>query len=120
MSVRFEATVAEIGEMVQQLADEKMLILFNQSAPKELRDVAVMHRDQTNEGEVQVGDTLVLGDESYQILFVGDKANDTLRDLGHVTLKFNGEKNDLPGSICLEDKPLPALTTGMVIKVVGA
>lgn len=118
MSVLFEAKVAEIGEMVAHLAEEKMMILFNQSAPKELRDVSVIHVDHKNSGTVQVGDTLKFDDQSYRIVFVGDKANDTLQELGHVTLKFNGEKQDLPGSICLEDKPFPTLSPETVIQVV--
>ena len=117
MSVILETQVTTIGEMVTQLLEENTLILFDDSAPEELRDISVLHSGKKVNGDIQPGDTLHIGEETFEIYFVGDRANQSIRELGHVTFKFNGSKEDMPGSICVEAKAIPTIQKGTLIQV---
>lgn len=112
---KLNAIIKELGNEWEMMKNESMMILFNENSPQELKDISVVHNGRA-EGEVKAGDIMELGDESYSILFVGGKANETLRELGHATFQFNGEDNsDLPGTICLEKKEIPDLEIGQKV-----
>ena len=50
---------------------------------------------------------------------VGDIAQSNLETLGHLTVVFSGAKEaGLPGSICVEAKPMPKLAIGSKISIV--
>lgn len=117
MTVILKTHVTAIGEMVEQLLQEDTLILFDDTAPQELQDISVLHSGQIVNGDVQPGDTLRIGEETFEIYFVGDQANKSIRELGHVTFKFNGNKKDMPGSICTEAKEVPTIETGTLIQI---
>ena len=51
--------------------------------------------------------------KEYLITAVGDIAQSNLETLGHLTVVFSGAKEaGLPGSICVEAKPMPKLAIG--------
>ncbi|MGJ7919025.1 PTS glucitol/sorbitol transporter subunit IIA [Neobacillus sp. LXY-4] len=110
----YKSRVTEIGSEVQLFLTEKMLIIFNETAPADLKSIGVIHEETELLQDIEAGDTLILGGNSFKISFVGGKANQTIRELGHCTLAFNGETSaDLPGTICVEDKPIPELLEGI-------
>jgi len=114
---KLNATIRELGSEWEMMKSENMVILFNENSPQELRDISVVHDGEASE-EVEAGDVMELGDKSYDILFVGGKANETLRELGHATFQFNGERDsDLPGTICLEKKEIPNLVIGQKVVI---
>jgi PTS system glucitol/sorbitol-specific IIA component len=118
MTVIFEATATQIGELVAEFAEQKLLILFDESAPAELHDITVLHKDQKATGDITTNDVLLIDGQSFPITFVGETANKTLQELGHVTIKFDGAKADLPGSICVEEKPVPSVQAGTKIQFI--
>ncbi|MDQ0298904.1 PTS system glucitol/sorbitol-specific IIA component [Salibacterium salarium] len=106
MTTYFEADVTTIGPEVELMLEDNILILFNETATEDLKEIAVIHNAQGISGEIEPGDEFVIDDHAYKILFVGGKANETMKDLGHATLQFNGEDDsDMPGTICLEHGP---------------
>ncbi len=110
MKTIYQSKVVEVGAQVSLFLEEKMLVLFNDSAPSDLRDIAVVHQACPLEDDIAVGDELVIGDQSFKVTFVGAKANETMKELGHSTLAFNGAgEADLPGTICLEEKTIPSI-----------
>jgi|SRR5699024_309294 len=112
---KLNATISELGNEWEMMKSENMVILFNEDSPQELRDISVVHDGAATE-MVEAGDVMELGDESYDILFVGGKANETLCELGHATFQFNGQSDsDLPGTICLEEKEIPSLEVGQKV-----
>lgn len=117
MTVLLETQVTSIGDSVEELLKEKTLILFDETIPEELRDISVLHSGKKLHGEIQPGDTLYIDDQEFEIYFVGDRVNQSIRELGHVTFKFNGSKKDMPGSICIEEKSIPPIEVGSVIKI---
>ena len=110
MKTIYQSKVVEVGAQVSLFLEEKMLVLFNDSAPSDLRDIAVVHQACPLEDDIAVGDELVIDDQAFKVTFVGAKANQTMKELGHSTLAFNGAKEaDLPGTICLEEKAIPSI-----------
>lgn len=118
MSVVFETQVTQKGVMVDELMKEHALVLFDENAPKELHEISVLHSGKKVNQEVQPGDVLVIDGHEFEIYFVGDRANESLKDLGHVTFKFDGSKEDMPGSICIEPKEMPEIQSGTQIQII--
>lgn len=115
----YSAKITEIGSMVKGFLEEKMLILFDDQAPKSLKDMSVCHRcDEKPEG-VTVGDHIRFGEKTYIVTAVGDEANHTFYTTGHCTFIFNGADNaTLPGQIELSGKGLPELKVGDCIEFI--
>lgn len=110
MKVIYNSTIVEIGSQVEIFIKEKMLILFNDTALPELKDISVVHEQRELQQDIEVGDELVLGSTVFKVTSLGGKVNETMRELGHSTIVFNGAlSSDLPGTICVEDAPIPTL-----------
>lgn len=119
MTVIYESIITKIGSEVFDLFDENMLILFNDTVPEELEIISVIHKQGPFHGVVEIGDYLYFNGEGYQILYVGDKVNETLQELGHCTVKFSNEiGKELPGTMVVEKRLLPKLTENMTVKFV--
>ncbi len=119
MKKYYSTIVQELGQQVHAFKDAGMLILFNENAPKELREYCVLHRGNHLEDTVRPGDIFQFGGTSYQIVFVGSQVQKNLRDLGHITLRFNGNKEheSLEGSLYLEEKPVADTAPGDEIAI---
>lgn len=118
--VKYEAQVVAIGPLVGEFTQAGILVLFRQGAPEEVADFSILHDGQDLQAPVAAGDQLWLGDEQFRILAVGEVANTNLAALGHLVLKFNGQTApELPGDVCVEARPLPAVSVGLTVKIVG-
>lgn len=114
----YKATVTGIGEMAIHLLEGRMLIVFNENAPEELKDYSILHTIENLEDDVVPGDTIAFGDQVYSVTAVGDEANFTLRSMGHCTLCFNGAAaTELPGQIELAGDDMPTIDVGMTIEI---
>jgi glucitol/sorbitol PTS system EIIA component len=110
MKTIYQSRVTEIGSQVGLFLEDKMMILFNESAPVDLRDIAIVHNHCSLEEDIKVGDELVIDNQSFKITSVGSKVNETMRDLGHSTVAFNGStESEMPGTICVEKKEIPPI-----------
>lgn len=118
MKTIYETTVTGIGPEAALFQDEQMLIIFNDNVPKDLADIAYVHTEASLNGTVETGDILLFDGESYRVTFVGAKVNETLDELGHCTIAFNGDSHaDLPGTLCVEAKPMPTISVSTTIKI---
>lgn len=116
MKTIYKSTVTEMGAEAAMFLEENMLIIFNESAPKDLRDIAVVHKAVQLEGVIEAGDELSFDGQTYEITFVGDKVNETVNELGHCTIAFNGaDQADLPGTLCVENKEMPKIDVSTTI-----
>ncbi|HLS08206.1 PTS glucitol/sorbitol transporter subunit IIA [Lentibacillus sp.] len=112
----YNVNVVEVGSDAPLMTEENMIILFNHTVPADLKSIAYVHDGDTISEEIKAGDQMVIDGEAFDILFVGDKANETMKDLGHATFHFNGESSsDLPGTVCLEAKPIPEISVNSTI-----
>jgi PTS system glucitol/sorbitol-specific IIA component len=120
-TIRYSTTVTGVGPLVPDFLAQGMLIIFGAGAPAELHDLCVLHDPDVRDGGVRPGDLLLLDDQQFTILSVGDVANANLTALGHVSFKANGATTaQLPGDISVEDKPLPLLHAGSRVVIVAA
>lgn len=103
MEVNYQVTITQIGAIAQEALADAMLILFKQGAPSDVADYCFIHSHDDLKQEVKVGDRLQLGEFSYAVTAVGEVASENLRQLGHISLFFDGEENaQFPGAIHLK------------------
>lgn len=119
MSIK--SKIIEIGEMAY-FEDYPILILFNDTAPMGLREVSIIHQfeDEPNRDMLQVGSQIILGDKTYTIEKLGNVVNETLFDLGHVSLYFELEEDQeiMPGAALLTPHEVPVLNVGDSIEFI--
>ncbi|AGK52383.1 PTS system glucitol/sorbitol-specific transporter subunit IIA [Bacillus sp. 1NLA3E] len=62
----------------------------------------------------------MIDNEKFDITPVGDLVQRNLTTLGHITVRFDGStKPELPGTLYLEDKEIPSIDLGTVLKIVS-
>jgi PTS system glucitol/sorbitol-specific IIA component len=118
---KYHARVTAIGEIADEFIAEGVIVFFAATAPEELQEVALVH-DQTDPQteDVQAGDTIRLGDKTYSVLAVGPVANENLRSLGHLVLKFNGlEEPEMQGDVNLPNETIPEISVGIELEILG-
>ena len=100
--------VISVGPEVQDLLAVGCLIMFNSTAPAELKEVAAIHEKDSDEKDVlHVGGKFKISGREYTIDFVGNEANDNFNELGHLSVYFNNEDevmDKLPGAIFVSSK----------------
>lgn len=112
----YENKVVELGNRVEAFMDEGMFIIFGENAPDTLKDFCYTTKVTPVDGTLQAGQKLIIDDISYEITAVGSLAQKNLEMLGHLTIVFNeAVEAGLPGSICVEAKPVPTLMVGSEI-----
>ena len=110
--MKYSTTIIGWGdEALSFLEDEdcRFVIIFNDNAPAELAEIAILHTTETLHADPAPGATLTFCGKSYRVTAVGTEALHTLRELGHCTLSFKGgDTPERPGCIMLEGEPLTA------------
>jgi len=106
----YKTTITNIGDMVAEFIEQGSVIVYNDNAPQELRELAVAHTIATLEKDVSIGDVVICGDKDYVVTAVGSEANETLRSMGHCTLSFGGaDSAELPGYLELKGDGMPQI-----------
>ena len=105
--MKYDVTITGLGSMALEFLspamDMQFVILFNDNAPADLADMAILHTQGELTEAPAPGDTLVLGKKTYKITAVGDEAINTLAELGHCTLSFKpASEPERPGCIMLD------------------
>lgn len=115
----FKAEVKKIGEQAHDMIEKNIIILFEENAPAELEEISVIHRKEYFTDNIKTGDKFKIDDEVFEILSVGDAANENLDNIGHCSLKFNGKNEaELPGDVSLEIATPPEIKTGTLLEVI--
>ncbi|WP_290768959.1 PTS glucitol/sorbitol transporter subunit IIA [Halanaerobium sp.] len=118
MNTIYKTVINEIGDLAGDMIDGNLIILYKTNAPAELAEISVMHEAEFKKAEIEAGDILEIGNQQFEILAVGNVVNKNIENLGHCSLKFNGEKEvELPGDINLEQKEIPEIKIGLEIKI---
>lgn len=108
------SVITEIGSIVPEFKEEKVIILFGPMATPDLREICVIHEfSQKPNQTLAVGKQFMLGNHKYTIKQVGSEANKNFEELGHISIYFK-ENNDglLPGAIEVEPAIFPELNVG--------
>ena len=113
MALKYDRRVTSVGELINEFVSAGILIFFGAGAPEELAEFSVIHEGPPLLEPVAPGDVVTVAGEAYTVLAVGDVANSNLANLGHLVLKANGlDAPELPGDVCVEAKPFPAVGVG--------
>jgi PTS system glucitol/sorbitol-specific IIA component len=117
MELVYRTTIIEIGEKVMEFIPQGMIVIFKDNAPDYLREYCVIHKENMLLKEIQKNDILRIGNLEFKIESVGSAVNENLKNLGHITLRFDGGVNSLPGSLNLEKKSMPEIKNNMKIEI---
>jgi len=115
----YETHITKIGNSVYDFIEDKIFVLFGENAPADVADYCLLIKINEIQGEINRGDTLLLGDREYKITSVGSKVVQNLGQLGHITLQFDGRESDgLPGTLYLENSDFHKPVEGSVIRII--
>ena len=118
--LKYRSRVVAVGPFVDDFIDQQVLVFFQAGSPEELAEISVLHEALTPPATVAPGDQLRLGAEPYDVLAVGDVANENFANLGHLDVKANGlTEPEMPGDVCVENKPLVRLVPGDEFSILG-
>jgi PTS system glucitol/sorbitol-specific IIA component len=116
----YSSTVTAVGELVPDFAEQGVLVFFGENAPLELHEFSIIHTPDVLTRAPQVGDTITLANNEYNVLAVGSVASDNLLNLGHLDLKANGlTEPEMPGDVNVEATMLPIVQIGDRLIVVS-
>ena len=122
--MKYNVTVTGLGDMALAFLDPAMemrfVILFNDDAPAELAELAILHTKAELTEAPAPGDTMKIGEKTYKITAVGDEAIHTLKELGHCTLAFTADTEPYrPGCINLDGEIITEadVADGTVIQI---
>lgn len=109
--MKFRAKITGVGDeafaFLEEELDLNFVIIFNDTAPEELADLAILHEAVTLQSVPEPGDILKLGKKLYKVTAVGTEVPHTLATLGHCTLAFGGGAEAYrPGCLMLEGDPI--------------
>lgn len=114
----YRTIVTGLGELASEMAEQGLVIVFNENAPAELADLSVLHTSAQLERDVKQGDRVKFGGDEFTVTAVGDEANYTLGKMGHCTFCFDGaDKAELPGQIVLSGGGLPTVKVGDAFEI---
>ncbi|QMV16836.1 PTS system glucitol/sorbitol-specific transporter subunit IIA [Vibrio spartinae] len=100
MTFQFKATITEIGMLANEALKENMIILFNQTAPEDVRDYCFIHDQGQHVGAITTQSTLLIADKDFIVTAVGSAVSQNLANLGHITIKFDGQlEPEQPGTV---------------------
>ena len=122
--MKYDVTITGLGDMALAFLDPAMemrfVILFNDDAPAELAELAILHTKAELTEAPAPGDTMTIGEKTYKITAVGDEAIHTLKELGHCTLAFTADTEPYrPGCINLDGEIITEadVANGTVIQI---
>lgn len=120
MKTIYESKVKIVGESVGDFQEEDIFVTFGEKAPDTLKDHCYIIELAKVDGDIAVGQKVSINEKEYAITAIGNKAQQHLADLGHVTFAFTGETvAELPGTIYIEKSEVPKLEEGSVIKILA-
>jgi len=114
----YATEIQEIGLNAKEFLNEDIIVLFGFNAPPDLRPYCFLIEQNNLEASIEVGYTLLINDDSYKIIAVGDHVNKNLKDLGHITINFKGDiSNLMSGSLYVEKKAISNIEVGTKITI---
>ncbi|WP_232696651.1 PTS glucitol/sorbitol transporter subunit IIA [Brevibacillus daliensis] len=119
MSMIYRTTISDLGDSALDFIEDGMLILFKTGAPEDLAMFCVLHTENELTDTIEVGQTFSIGKNVAKITAVGDAVNTNLKELGHITLRFDGlVEAELPGCLHMEAIQLDKFEPGETITII--
>ncbi|XHI04927.1 PTS glucitol/sorbitol transporter subunit IIA [Enterobacter hormaechei] len=101
MTVIYQTTITRIGASAIDALSDQMLITFREGAPADLEEYCFIHCPRRVERCTPSRFcNFHSGSIAISVTAVGSVAEDNLRELGHVTLRFDGlNEAEFPGTV---------------------
>ncbi len=97
-----------------------MLITFREGAPADIEEYLLYSQPRRACWHAAAGAELQLGEQRYPVTAVGEVAEQNLRELGHITLRFDGHREaEFPGTVHVAGPVPDAIAPGCVLKFVA-
>lgn len=98
----YHLEITYVGEFVAEYLKQDKLILFAEPVPPDIADYCAVHRPGKFNLVLLPGLAVTINNARYRITAVGDVATANLKQLGHITLSFDGAIDaELPGTVHL-------------------
>jgi PTS system D-sorbitol-specific IIA component, Gut family (TC 4.A.4.1.1) len=113
MSALYQVKIQSLGEFATEALEDNMMIIFSDIAPEEVKDYCFIHCHDQLKGEIKPGSKVKISDRSFPITAVGDVVNKNLSELGHITIRFDGEYSaEFPGCVHVEGSRPDSIVCG--------
>lgn len=113
MSALYQVKIQSLGEFATEALEDNMMILFSDIAPEEVKDYCFIHCHDQLKGEIKPGSKVKISDRYFPITAVGDVVNKNLSELGHITIRFDGEYSaEFPGCVHVEGSRPDSIVCG--------
>lgn len=98
----YSLLITAVGEYVKNYLQEHQLILFSESVPDDIAMYCAVHQSSELTAELSPGQIMKINETLYRVTAVGSVATANLKQLGHITLNFDGAAiAKLPGMVHL-------------------
>lgn len=98
----YSLLISAVGEYVENFLLEQKLILFSDSVSDDIAMYCAVHHGSELTAELSPGQIMKLNEVVYRVTAVGSVATANLKQLGHITLNFDGALSaELPGTVHL-------------------
>ena len=98
----YHLEITSAGGFVAEYLQEDKLILFAEPVPPDIADYCAIHRPGEFNAVLLPGLAVKINNAFYRITAVGEVATANLKQLGHITLNFDGAIDaELPGTVHL-------------------
>lgn len=120
--IKTRMTISDKGQTADAFRSEGFVVLFNDTAPVAVKDFCfIIDRHELNMN-IMTGDYLVINDQKFRIMRVGDFVNENYANLGHITLQFNDSylNQDIMGGSIYLDQPITRdIDIGDILEIIS-
>lgn len=118
MTTIYQTTITKIGSFARDALEDNMFITFKQNVPADLEDYCFVHSHGELAQDIEVGDIFHIDEQKFQITAVGAIANFNLKELGHVTWRFDDNNEaEYPGTIHLAGEIPQNIHVNSILKI---
>lgn len=111
-----KTTIKKIGANASDFLEENMCIFFHEDVPPYLADFCYLIDSGEGGYDISVGDVLMIDEVSYPVTAIGEVAVENFKQLGHLTLKFDGAAEAAqPGTMHVKAHSAPSMHVGTQI-----
>lgn len=111
-----KTTIRKIGANAPDFLEENMCIFFHENVPPYLADFCYLIDSGEGGYDISVGDVLLIDRISCPVTAIGEVALENFRQLGHLTVKFDGaDEAAQPGTMHVRADRVPPLSVGTQI-----
>lgn len=121
MRTIYESTFVSTGVNEAESLEDNFIITFGEGAPAEVAEYCFIHHPEISLAEALLpGSVITIGEYSWPITAVGSVAETNLRELGHITIWFDGTKEaEFPGTVHVEGPTPGVIEPGQKFRVLS-